>query len=161
MDRITRLALMGYVDAQAEMCARGKLLPCPKCFKDSAKIIGDVEDFQYPITIDELQSTKNTRIAVACTECGIVSTTYELGEDKKDTLIKLVVDWNTRSAPSLGRCVDCANWDKEHRAGRESLGNYVCVCHEWSDEEDGHFRSTPPDGFCNNFEPKEEPNNEE
>lgn len=45
------------------------------------------------------------------------------------------------------------------KAKRLDNGQWVQGClikHEF----DGHFRSTPPDGFCNNFEPKEEPNNE-
>lgn len=143
MDRLTRLALMGYAYAQAEMCARGKLLPCPKCFKDSAKIIGDLEDFKYPITIDELQSTKNTRIAVACMECGIVSTTYELGDDKKDALIKLVVDWNTRPVPAIVRCDQCMYYDKSE-----------CWCN-------ANETYLEPDDFCSYFDPKKETTNEE
>lgn len=138
MDRLTRLALMGYADAQAEICARGQLLPCPKCFKDSAKIIGDVEDFKYPITIDGLQSTKNARIAVTCMECGITSTTYELGEDKKSALMKLVVDWNTRPAPPIVRCNQCMDYDKSD-------------C--WCNANETYMK---PDDFCSDFDPREE-----
>lgn len=143
MDKLTRRALMGDREAQIQCTENGIVLPCPKCFKDSAKIIGDLEDFKYPITIDELQSTKNTRIAVACMECGIVSTTYELGEDKKDALIKLVVDWNTRPVPAIVRCDQCMYYDK---------AEYWCNANEIY---------LNPDDFCSYFDPKEETTNEE
>ena len=54
------------------------------------------------------------------------------------------------------RCKDCENWDTEYSSGRKSLGNYRCICHEWSDEEDGHYRYTAEDDFCSYAERREE-----
>lgn len=144
MTELERRAMLGDRQAQEEVCVCGKLLPCPKCFKDSAKFIGDAEDFGQPITIDELQTTKNTAIAVACTACGIVSSTYELGEDKKGTLIKLVVDWNARPAPPFGRCKDCTHKEK---ATVNAKGFLICPASGMEIAEDD---------FCSYFEPKTE-----
>lgn len=61
-----------------------------------------------------------------------------------------------RPAKVLIRCKDCDSWDEEYSSGRKSLGNYRCVCHEWSDEEDGHYRYTAEDDFCSYAERREE-----
>lgn len=53
------------------------------------------------------------------------------------------------------RCKDCDSWDEEYSSGRKSLGNYRCICHEWSDEEDGHYRYTAEDDFCSYAERRE------
>lgn len=60
-----------------------------------------------------------------------------------------------RPTKVLIRCKDCDNWDEEYSSGRKSLGNYRCICHEWSDEEDGHYRYTAEDDFCSYAERRE------
>lgn len=50
------------------------------------------------------------------------------------------------------RCKDCDSWDTEHSSGRKSLGNYVCICQEWSDGEDARWVCTGEDEFCSRGE---------
>ena len=59
-------------------------------------------------------------------------------------------------AKELILCKDCDSWDEEYSSGRKSLGNYRCICHEWSNEEDGHYRYTAEDDFCSYAERREE-----
>ena len=61
-----------------------------------------------------------------------------------------------RPTKVLVRCKDCISWDEEYSSGRKSLGNYRCICHEWSNEEDGHYRYTAEDDFCSYAERREE-----
>lgn len=63
---------------------------------------------------------------------------------------------NCRPKKGLVRCKDCDSWDEEYSSGKKSLGNYRCICHEWSDEEDGHYRYTAEDDFCSYAERREE-----
>jgi hypothetical protein len=59
------------------------------------------------------------------------------------------IDWMpTVDAVQVVRCGECENWDTEYSSGRKSLGNYRCVCHEWSNEEDGFYRYTAEDDYC-------------
>ena len=62
----------------------------------------------------------------------------------------------TITTPTIGHCKDCDSWDEDLSAGRKSLGNYVCYCHEWGDPEIGFCRFTSPNDYCSYFEPKEE-----
>ena len=55
----------------------------------------------------------------------------------------------------LVRCKDCDCWDTEHSSGRMSLGNYVCICQEWSDVEDHRFVYTAGDEYCSRGERRE------
>lgn len=52
----------------------------------------------------------------------------------------------------LVRCGDCESWDTEHSSGRRSLGNYVCICQEWSDAEDSRWVCTGEDEYCSRGE---------
>ena len=52
------------------------------------------------------------------------------------------------SVKELVRCRDCVMWNKEVSSGRKSLGNYRCLCDEWSDYEDGRYRYTGENDFC-------------
>ena len=62
---------------------------------------------------------------------------------------KLTLDaMPTVDAVPVVRCRECKNWDTEYSSGRKSLGNYRCVCHEWSNEEDGFYRYTAEDDYC-------------
>lgn len=53
------------------------------------------------------------------------------------------------------RCKDCDSWDTEQSSGRKSLGNYVCICQEWSDGEDARWVYTGENEYCSRGEPKE------
>lgn len=39
-------------------------------------------------------------------------------------------------------------WNKDVSSGRKSLGNYRCLCDEWSDYENGIYRYTGENDFC-------------
>lgn len=54
------------------------------------------------------------------------------------------------------RCKDCDAWYEEESVGRKSLGNYRCLCQEWSNTEYGEFRYTGEDEFCSRAERREE-----
>lgn len=61
------------------------------------------------------------------------------------------------SAPTkeLIMCRDCAAWDTEHSAGKKPLGNYRCICQEWSYLEEGISCYTAENEWCSRAEPKE------
>ena len=50
------------------------------------------------------------------------------------------------------RCKDCDSWDTEYSSGRKSLGNYRCLCQEWSDAEDHRFTYTGENEYCSRAE---------
>lgn len=158
MNDLVRRAMLGDRQAQAECTRQGITLPCPKCHSGNLTIEDDSKTVYDPQTLGYLYSTEASVVYVFCEDCGMCSEveTVGPGEDYEDAEKRLIESWNTRPAPPVGRCADCDNWDKYIHAGRESFGTYVCVCHEWSDEENGHMRYTSPVGFCNNFEPREE-----
>ena len=65
---------------------------------------------------------------------------YEQHMPKRGDLVEVV------------RCKDCDSWDTEHSSGRKSLGNFVCICQEWSDGEDARWVYTGEDEFCSRGE---------
>jgi hypothetical protein len=58
------------------------------------------------------------------------------------------------SVKELVRCRECENWDTEYSSGRKSLGNFRCICQEWSNAEDGFYRYTAEDDYCSYGERK-------
>lgn len=74
----------------------------------------------------------------------------------RDLAQEMVLSMPTLTTPTIGHCKNCDNWDEDFSAGRKSLGNYVCYCHEWGDPEIGFCRFTSPNDYCSYFEPKEE-----
>ena len=112
MTNLEHRALLGDRRAQEECTRQGILLPCPFC------------------------GNKHIRISnwgmwrCWCPEC--------LGKSE-DSLRECdaVKHWNTRPAPPVGRCGDCANWYKGH-----------CTSGTVAEETDADF-------YCPNFEPKE------
>lgn len=69
-------------------------------------------------------------------------------EHEAKDILAMIATAPAVDAVEVVRCKDCDNWDLEHKAGRESLGNLVCPCSEWSNYEDGHSRFTRPNDFC-------------
>ncbi len=53
------------------------------------------------------------------------------------------------------RCKECDNWATEFSSGRKSLGNYRCLCQEWSDAEDHRFTYTGENEYCSRGERRE------
>lgn len=111
-------ALLGDKQAQEECTRNGIVLPCPCCGGKAKKtlLLG--------------------RYGIACTNC-LVCIIPEPCVDEYD---KILADWNTRPAPPIGRCKDCANW-------RGEQGDTDAPCRDC----DGVMEA---DNFCKNFEPK-------
>lgn len=52
------------------------------------------------------------------------------------------------------RCSECELWNDWDHSGRKELGNFVCSCAHWSNE-DGYVVYTKPDDYCSYGDPKE------
>lgn len=117
MTDLERRALLGDKQAQEECTRQGILLPCPIC-KNEKPVKGICQSFEY----------------VQCTNCGLYIRICGVNR-----WLSAVSRWNTRPAPPIGRCKDCAN---------ACPGTYgpVCVIHGCN---------TDDDAWCNEFEPKE------
>lgn len=68
---------------------------------------------------------------------------------------------DVKTAPTIDavpvvRCKECDNWATEFSSGRKSLGNYRCLCQEWSDAEDHRFTYTGENEYCSRGERREE-----
>lgn len=87
MSELERRALMGDAEAQKECTKKGIVLPCPCCGGQSklSVFLGN------PV--------------VVCTNCSICTAPVNKG-----TKNEALADWNTRSAPPIGRCAECKNW---------------------------------------------------
>lgn len=103
MTDLERRALLGDQQAQEECTRRGIVLPCP-CCKGKAKIRG--EKYYMP------KVSRN----VICTKCFTNSGWFE-------TEIKAISAWNTRPAPPIGRCMECAYKEK---ATVNAKGYLIC-----------------------------------
>lgn len=115
MTALERRALLGDKAAQEECTRRGIALCCPKCGSKWTQVrhMG----WGRP-------SAFGTGYRVECTDCLVVNGAHKT---KKEAL----ADWNSRPAPPIGRCEECAN--------RHS--SEFCECRD--DQE-----------FCSDFEPK-------
>lgn len=124
---LIRRALLGNTQAQEKCTEKGVVLPCP-CCGGKARL----ENMGFPHH-------------VYCEKCGLKSTSvkYEK-EGEKDAIKK----WNTRPAPSIGRCGECEFY------------TVLRHCKVYSQEPDqydsGTYVEMLPDDFCSYFEPREE-----
>lgn len=109
MTELERRALLGDRKAQEECTRKGILLACPFC--------GMREGTVFKLSHSDLYAHKRTG---KCALDGMII--YNLS------------DWNTRPAPPIGRCKDCAAY----------MGN-KCM-------NTGYYK--PETGFCDDFEPK-------
>lgn len=121
MTELERRALLGDEQAQEECTEKGIVLPCPFCGNDK-NIISNWGMFRF-----------------WCPNC------LAKAEDSltKNNAMK---SWNTRPAPPLGRCIDCAN---------------VCEVSDNLVTCDIFERDMMPDDFCSQFEAKEREENEQ
>jgi len=124
MGNLVRKALMGNKQAQEECTAEGIVLPCPFCGGNKIKtpyVCGDH--------------------FIECSSCHSAS---NIVSSRKQAL-KL---WNTRPAPSIGRCEECEFYTvlrhcKVHSQEPDQYGS-------------GTYVEMLPDDFCSYFEPREE-----
>ena len=114
---LIRRALLGDQEAQQECTDKGIAIPCPFCQGDkTARRYVCGEGF------------------VECLTCHATSSM----RSNPDVSLK---DWNTRPAPTVGRCKDCIN--------ATNPGSNIVFC-------DYFERDMMPDDFCSCFEPKED-----
>ncbi len=116
---LIRRALLGDQQAQKECTEKGIVLPCWRCGGESE--------------IQELHTGGKPIYTVTCkkTYCGAYGCAYS-------TQQKAIEYWNTRPAPSIGRCGICSR----QKPRGQSLFCYV----------NGIVHS---DGFCDYFKPRE------
>ena len=100
---LIRRALMGDQEAQKECTEKGIVLPCWRCGGESE--------------IQELHTGGKPIYAVTCkkTYCGAYGCAHS-------TQQKAIEYWNTRPAPPVGRCGECALWKEE----KECPGSRGC-----------------------------------
>lgn len=131
MDELVRKALLGDKKAQEECSQKGILLPCP-CCGGTARQHG-----RFCISYIE------------CDNCGLEScvmdeleTDYDSVPFKCTLVYKVRKKWNTRPAPPIGRCNDCATKEK---ATVNAKGFLICPASgmEITDED-----------FCSYYESK-------
>lgn len=53
------------------------------------------------------------------------------------------------------RCRECELWNDWDHSGHKELGNFVCSCAHWSNEDGYPVVYTAPDDYCSYGEPKE------
>lgn len=110
MTDLERRAILGDAEAQRECTEKGIVLRCPKCGAGSEKIRYSVDDL------------------FICEECGISQSSSFRAYNWA------LEDWNTRAAPPIGRCGECA-----------AYVDNKCM-------NTGYYK--PETGFCDDFEPK-------
>lgn len=133
MTDLERRALLGDRRAQEECTRHGIVLPCPLCKRDVS--IMDIP--AHSEKIGWLEYEYEGGAFLTC-PCGYAIS----GESKEDVIRK----HNTRPAPPIGRCKDCAN-----TTPGEDLLNHkdVIVCTVYGCR-------VKKDGLCREFEPKGE-----
>lgn len=131
MTELERRALLGDRQAQEECTRRGIVLACPFCGGE-ASVSCDPDG-----TVDAMGRT--WAYTVVCNKC---CATSGLGFSQ----IMMIKKWNTRPAPPIGRCEDCATKEK---ATVNAKGFLVCPA--------SGMEITDND-FCSYFEPREAAN---
>jgi hypothetical protein len=141
---LIRRALLGDQKAQQECTEKWIVLPCPKCFGDGVKIKGDGHDIYDPDTLGYIDSIPDSILYVTCDNCNLCSNciTVEDGEEREDAEKRLIAEWNTRPAPPIGKCGECALWKEE----KECPGAFCCTITGMERESND---------FCSEVEPKE------
>lgn len=112
MTDLERRALLGDRQAQEEATRQGIVLACPRCGKGGASTKYVMGDYWYE-----------------CPHCHSASGFHSSAE-------VALADWNTRQAPPVGRCGECAAYVDSKCANT------------------GYYKSET--GFCDDFAPKED-----
>lgn len=120
---LIRRALLGDQEAQKECTEKGIVFPCWRCGGESE--------------IQELHTGGKPIYAVTCkkTYCGAYGCAHS-------TQQKAIEYWNTRPAPPIGKCGECALWKEE----KECPGAFCCTITGMERESND---------FCSEVEPKE------
>lgn len=112
-------ALLGDQEAQKECTEKGILIPCPWCKGEMQICHGDTYGYY---------KTK-------CIRCGAES-------PEKPSEWEAISRNNTRPAPSIGKCGECALWKEE----KECPGAFCCTITGMERESND---------FCSEVKPKE------
>lgn len=122
MTELERKALLGDREAQRLCTEQGIVLPCPRCGEAPVeKAFIGAGKFYF--------------------ECNCGSATFCY--DRKE---KALLEWNTRSAPPVGRCGEC----KYYKLVITRSGSPKKCQHPLS----GLYRILSENDFCSYFEPK-------
>ena len=119
---LIRRALLGDQQAQQACTDKGIALTCPFCQGEAILEYDVAAPFEYD---------------VVCGDCGIMK---GISEDKNVA----IREWNTRSAPPVGRCKDCRWYE------------YGKAWYPYCNHPDGLANSVKTTDFCSYFEPKED-----
>lgn len=119
---LIRRALLGDQEAQKECAEKGIVLPCPFCGASG----------------DDINLDYNSDISQFWLHCWKCQADGPLANYNANDAFAL---WNTRPAPPVGRCEECANCC--------DVGDNLVRC-------DIFDRDMMPDDFCSCFEPREE-----
>lgn len=141
MTELERKALLGDKQAQQELTEMGIAIACPLC--------GNTQNFIVlaPNNIEKIPEKMIGDIDADYDEFTLICDTCELSITGK-SFKELLTKWNTRPAPPIGRCWECAQKEK---AIVNSKGFLICPISgmEIYDED-----------YCSYFEPKESEENE-
>lgn len=137
MTELERRALLGDRKAQEECTRQGILLPCPLC-GEQAGVKTKKSEYGLSGTI------------IRCNKCGLQLYSPDVkAKSIPGGIRNAAIEnhreigfscWNTRPAPPVGHCGECAHakpFDSQYR-----------LC-------DVHDSYMTPDGFCSEFKPKE------
>lgn len=139
MTDLERRALLGDLQAQNECTRRGIVLPCPFCGGD-AKV--KVQKVQYGLSGTIIRCTKclaqlrSPDARAVCVSGGLKNVPIV---NHREICIGR---WNTRPAPPIGRCVECAN-----SPNIKTKTKGMRWCRRFRKEVD-------PGGYCDGFKPK-------
>lgn len=115
LDELIRKALLGSKEAQEECTRKKIMLPCPKCY-------GNISICEYSDNID------NIEITFLCEKCGLLAKMKQKFAYGKSYRVPMTPDpftqWNDRTAPPVGRCLDCGNTCPGH-----DNSYLVCIMH--------------------------------
>lgn len=131
MTELERKALLGDKQAQKECTEKGIALPCQFCGSKYTQV-------RY-MGWENVPSPFEVGYRGECTDCHAITSAYKTKEEALSA-------WNTRSAPPVGRCGECKEYDTENCS--DGCG----WCQVW---DIGRF----DDGFCDKFKSKEREEN--
>ena len=134
---LIRRALLGDQEAQKACTEKGIKIPCPTCGKSDCIEIMDCYTAHGGGC--ECQDYKKDYFKCVCSYLnGGCGTSIGVSKTKEEALEK----WNTRPAPPIGRCGECALWKEE----KECPGSFCCTITGMERESND---------FCSEVEPKE------
>lgn len=134
---LVRRALLGNQEAQKACTEKGIKIPCPTCGKSDCIEIMDCYTAHGGGC--ECQDYKKDYFKCVCSYLnGGCGTSIGVSKTKEEALEK----WNTRPAPPIGKCGECALWKEE----KECPGSFCCTITGMERESND---------FCSEVEPKE------